>query len=68
MARTTTNMPAWLKTGFLIAGLLVVLSGTHWLWELRYIWPRAASDTVPHPILEALGVIVAGLYIVSRGR
>jgi len=68
MARSTSKIPAWLKRLFLLAGLLAVVGGAHWLWELRGIWPRTLSDIVPHPILEALGVIVGGLYLVNRGR
>jgi len=48
--------------------MLTFLAGAHWLWRLQVIWPRAASDPVPHPILEALAVIVGGLYLVSRAR
>jgi hypothetical protein len=38
-----------------------------WLWKLRAVWPRAATDPVPHALLEAIGVIIAGLYLVSKG-
>ena len=68
MARSPSKMPAWLKKGISIAGVLVFLAGLHWLWQLQAIWPRATTDAVPHPILEALGVIVGGLYMVSRSR
>jgi len=68
MGRPLSNIPARLKTGISIVGMLTFLAGAHWLWRLQVIWPRAASDPVPHPILEALAVIVGGLYLVSRAR
>ena len=51
-----------------VAGLAVLLGGANWLWALRPIWPRAASDPVAHPLLEAIGVVIAGLYLVNKGR
>jgi len=68
MGRSTSKIPTWLKRLILLVGVLTVWGGAHWLWELRGSWPRATSDIVPHPILEAIGVIVGGLYLVSKGR
>ena len=61
-------MLAWLKSGVSIAGFLTFLAGLHWLWRLREVWPRAAGDPVPYALLEALGVIISGLYLVSKAR
>ena len=61
-------MLAWLKSGVSIAGFLTFLAGLHWLWRLREVWPRATTDPVPHSALEAIGVMIGGLYVVSRGR
>ncbi len=68
MGRPHSKTMVWLNRGLSAAGLFVFLAGLDWLWRLREIWPRAASDPVPHNLLEALGVIIGGLYLVSRGR
>jgi hypothetical protein len=68
MGRSISRTPAWLKRVLYIAGALTCAGGAHWLWEMRDIWPRATSDIVQEPILEAIGVIVGGLYLVSKGR
>jgi hypothetical protein len=57
-----------LKTGISIIGFLIFLAGVAWCWQLRDVWPRAASDPVPQALLGAIATIIAGLYIVTRGR
>jgi len=57
-----------LKRGMMLVGFLVFLVGVNWLWNLRDIWPRATTDPVPHHCLEAIGVMIGGLYVVSKGR
>jgi len=57
-----------LKKGMSAAGFLIFLAGLYWLWELRDYWPRATSSYIRSPLLEALGVIIAGLYLVNKGR
>jgi hypothetical protein len=68
MARPPSKTLIWLKKGLSTAGFLAFLAGLGWLWQLRDIWPRAASDPVPQSLLEALGVIIGGLFLVSKAR
>ena len=68
MRRPPPKALVWLKNGISTAGFLAFLAGLDWLWRLRTVWPRAASDPVPHSFLEALGVIICGLYLVNRAR
>jgi len=68
MARPRSKLLIRLKQGISFAGLLTFLAGMHWLWQLREVWPRAASDPVPQSLLEALGVIIGGLFLVTTGR
>ena len=58
----------WLKRGLSGAGFVAFLAGVDWLWQLRDIWPRATGDPVPPPLLEAIGVIIGGLVLVTRLR
>ncbi len=51
-----------------MAGLLTFLAGIDWIWKLRDVWPRAAGDPVPQSLLEAIGVIIAGLFLVSKSQ
>lgn len=57
-----------LKQSVSAAGFFTFVGGLYWLWQLRPEWPRAASDPVPHVLLEAMGVIIGGLFLVARGR
>jgi len=68
MSRPPSKMLLRLKKGISLAGLLAFLAGMDWVWQLRNVWPRAASDPVPQSLLEALGVIIGGLYLASKGR
>jgi hypothetical protein len=58
----------WLKRGLSAGGFLLFLAGLNWLWQIRDIWPRATTDPVPHSCMEAIGVVIGGLYLVNRGR
>jgi len=68
MGRRSAKALDWLKRAISITGFLVFIAGLHWLWLLRYLWPRAASDPVQEPILEAIGVIIGGMYLVLKGQ
>lgn len=68
MSLPQSQIMARLRAGVCLAGFLAVLAGLDWLWKLQAIWPRTMSDPVPHPLLEALGVVIAGLYLVNKGR
>ena len=68
MGRPPSKTLAWLKRGMSAAGILTFLAGMDWLWQLRDVWPRAAGDAVPQSLLEALGVIIGGLFLVNKGR
>jgi hypothetical protein len=62
------NTVTWLRRGLSITGFIAFLAGLNWFWQLRDIWPRATTDPVQQPLLEALGIIIFGLFLVSRGR
>jgi hypothetical protein len=66
MGRPNSRLLGRLKTGITFTGLLVILAGIDWLWSLRASWPRATTDPVPHHCMEAIGVIIMGLYMVSK--
>jgi hypothetical protein len=68
MRRAPSKTLAWLKKGISIVGILTFLAGVTWAWTLRNVWPRAAGDPVPLPLLEAVGAIVGGLALVSKVR
>jgi hypothetical protein len=68
MGRSNSKSSSSLKIGISFAGCLVFLAGLDWLWSLRATWPRSTSDPVPHHILEAIAVIIVGLYLVSKAR
>jgi len=68
MGQPRSNTLIWLKRGLSGAGFLAFVTGMNWVWRLREVWPRATTDPVPHPLLEALGVIIGGLYLVNKGR
>lgn len=68
MARPPSKALARLRKGVLVGGYAVLLWGLHWAWELRWHWPRAASDPVPEALLEAVGMAIGGLYMISKGR
>jgi len=68
MGRPASKTAAWLKKGMSAAGILAFLAGADWLWRLRDVWPRAAGDPVPQPLVMALGVIIGGAILVARGR
>ncbi len=68
MARLSYKMMARLKMGISTVGMLIFLAGVVWLWQMRNVWPRSASDPVPQRLLVALGVIISGLYVVNRAR
>ena len=68
MAKPPSRALVRLKKGISTIGILAFLAGMAWLWQLRDVWPRAAGDAVPHPLLEALGVVIGGLYLVSKAR
>jgi hypothetical protein len=65
MARPS-KMLIRLRKAVSMAGVVTFLAGVNWIWRLRDVWPRAASDPVPPSLLEALGVIIGGLYLASR--
>jgi hypothetical protein len=68
MARPPSTLPAWLRSGFSIAGFLAVLGGLDWVWHLRDLWPRAATDPFPTTLRDAVAIIIGGLYLVNKGR
>jgi len=68
MAQPKTKATAWVKRAFSIGGFAIFLAGLHWLWQLRFIWPRTLSDHVQQPIQLALGVIILGLYLMFRSK
>jgi hypothetical protein len=68
MSRRPSKTLVRLKKGVSTVGLLAFLAGLNWLWQLREVWPRAASDPVPLSLLEALGVVIGGLFLVSKAR
>ncbi len=68
MAQELSNIPAWLKKGFSAIGLIVMFAGLDWFWHLRDIWPRATTDPIQAPLIEALAVVLAGIFIVNKSR
>ena len=68
MPRSRSKSLAWLKKGISCVGILGFVAGVIWLWELRDVWPRAAGDPVPDGLIEAIGVIAGGLFLVSVAR
>jgi hypothetical protein len=68
MGRSNSKSSSGLRTALFLAGWLIFLAGLDWLWCLHAFWPRSTSDPVPHHILEAIAVIIVGLYLVSKGR
>jgi hypothetical protein len=68
MSRPPSKTLVRIKKGVSLAGLLAFLAGMNWIWQLREVWPRAAGDPVPQSLLEALGVIIAGLFLVNKAR
>ncbi|HEX4086075.1 MAG TPA: hypothetical protein VHY22_14265 [Chthoniobacteraceae bacterium] len=68
MAQPNSKATAWVKKGLTVFGFLIFLAGLHWFLDLRPTWPRSMTDHIPQPLLEAAGVIIGGLYLVSRGR
>jgi hypothetical protein len=68
MPAFSTKWEDRLRRGVSYTGVLIAAYGLHWIWELRPIWPRSTYDAVPHPILEAIGTVIVGLYLVSKRR
>jgi hypothetical protein len=68
VSRPASKILVRLKQGISMAGLLTFLAGIDWIWKLRDVWPRAAGDPVPQSLLEAIGVIIAGLFLVSKSQ
>jgi hypothetical protein len=68
MARTPSKTLIIFYKALSLSGFLLFLAGLDWLWRMRDIWPRAATDPVPRHLLEAIAVIIGGLYLVSKGR
>ncbi|MGA3169377.1 MAG: hypothetical protein ABSE62_00025 [Chthoniobacteraceae bacterium] len=68
MVQELSNIPTWLKKGISAIGLLVFLAGLHWFWQLRDIWPRTTADPIQLPLIEAMGVIIVGLFVVNKSR
>jgi len=68
MQQGSTRSALWLRRVCFWVGLLVLAGGLHWIWDMKSHWPRNFSDPVRAPILEAMGVIIGGLYLVSKGR
>jgi hypothetical protein len=68
MAQELSNIPAWMKKGISAIGFLVFLAGLHSFWQLRDIWPRTTADPVQLPLIEAMGVMIVGLFLVNKSR
>jgi len=68
MSQPKTRAAVWAKRATSIGGLAVFLAGMHWLWQLRFVWPRTLSDHIQQPIQLALGVIILGLYLIFRSK